>query len=386
MAAGDSRIDFCDHVDRSVIPSLVAEHHLVAIPSRWECWPNVGLEALAGNRPLAVMPVGGLPAMVGAASGEGEGDCEGGWIARDPSAESIAELFERLLGDGELVDQAIAGGGPRRRFEALTDPEPIIAGYERLAEHRPGQPARSRSPGPRPLISVIVPYFKLDDYVEEAVESAFEQSYAPIEVIVVNDGSTREQDAILAALASRYPIRVALQSNAGLGAARNFGIGQSAGRYVLPLDADNALEPTFVEEALEVLEREERVAYVTSWGRYVDEHGGPLPDGAEGYNPIGNEKPLLDLDNFAGDAMAVVRRRIFDLGFAYSTELTSFEDWFLYRELTEAGWTGLVIPRRLLRYRVRADSMLREIGIPNRERIHHEMRALLRERQVRWVS
>ncbi len=48
-----------------------------------------------------------------------------------------------------------------------------------------------------------------------------------------------------------------------------------------------------------------------------------------------------------------MRRRIFDAGFRYSEELTSFEDWHFYRELQRAGHFGAVIPERLLRYRVR---------------------------------
>ena len=82
----------------------------------------------------------------------------------------------------------------------------------------------------------------------------------------------------------------------------------------------------------------------------------------------------------------MIRRRIFDAGFRYSEELTSFEDWHFYRELRDAGHFGAVIPERLIRYRVRADSMQAEIAQPRRARLEGEIEALIRENEVRWTS
>ena len=99
----------------------------------------------------------------------------------------------------------------------------------------------------------MIPYHGLAAHVRATAASAAEQTYRPIEIVVVNDGSFGEEDWILAELAADYPLTVLSQSNAGLGAARNFGIGQSRGRYVLPLDADNVLEP-LVERTVAILE------------------------------------------------------------------------------------------------------------------------------------
>jgi hypothetical protein len=95
---------------------------------------------------------------------------------------------------------------------------------------------------------------------------------------------------------------------------------------------------------------------------------------------------LVDQDNVAGDAAAVIPRRIFDLGFRYSEELTSFEDWHLYRELRQAGRFGAVIPERLIHYRLRADSMQTQFAQPRRARLRGEVQALLRENEVQWKS
>jgi glycogen(starch) synthase len=128
------------------------------------------------------------------------------------------------------------------------------------------------------------------------------------------------------------------------------------------------------------------VPYVTAWSRYVDEGGVPLADPDLGYAPLGNHAAMNGDLNVAGDAAAVIRRRIFDAGFRYSEELTSFEDWHFYRELQRAGQIGEVIPERLLRYRVRGDSLTARVVHRHRGRLHAEIEALMHENGMRWTS
>jgi glycosyltransferase involved in cell wall biosynthesis len=173
--------------------------------------------------------------------------------------------------------------------------------------------------------------------------------------------------------------------NAGLGTARNFGISQSRGRYIVPVDADNMLEPTFVERGVALLESQPDLAYVTSWSRYVDEDGIEFDPPDEGYQPMGGVTDLVRVTNVAGDATSVIRRHLFDLGFAYSHDLTSFEDWSFYRDLGESGYEGFVIPERLFRYRIRRDSMFREIGVPKTDRLMTEINTHLTEGRIEWT-
>ena len=235
-----------------------------------------------------------------------------------------------------------------------------------------------------PLVSVVIPYFGLHRYVERAVEAAFAQTHRELEVVLVNDGSFELEDGVVASLAARYPIRVLSQPNAGLGRARNAGIAVSTGKYVFPLDADNEPEPDFVARCVAVLEADADVAYVTAWSRYVDDTGIEFPQPADGYRPLGNVADVAER-NAAGDAAAVLRRSVFLRGFSYSEEVYSVEDWLLYRQLRDAGLYGCVIPAALMRYRVRHDSMYREVGLPHHERIVEEMSARARESRTRWL-
>jgi len=405
LADGDSRIEFKAAVSRVEMQALLRDCDAVVLPSLWESWPYVALEALQANRPIIATPVGGFVEIVRPGAG--------GWLTGDTGSESIATLIERLIYSREEVERLRLEGLPAGLFDELVDPAPIVAGYRRLLD-APGRwtrtPAVARAPrltvapvgeptgpsargeapsgrvapGREPVVSIVIPYYRLAAHITDTVVSAFAQTHRSIEVIVVNDGSFTEDDWILGELAAEYPLSVLSQLNSGLGTARNFGITQSRGRYFLPLDADNMLEPTFVERTLEILEADPAVAYATTWSRYVDSRGRELDPPNVGYQPIGNTAPMIDHDNIAGDAISLMRRWIFDAGFTYSEDLASYEDWDLYRRLARSGHLGVVIPERLFRYRVRKDSMIRALGFPHTERLHDEMAAGIREREVRW--
>jgi glycosyltransferase involved in cell wall biosynthesis len=379
IADSDPRIKFIDGVDRHELPALVASHHAAVLPSLWECWPNSAMEALALGRPVVATPTGGYVEMVKPG--------ESGWLTADVSDLSLVQTLHDVVAGREQLDELIASGRPRKFLEELEDPERIRESYLELV----GNGASAPKPGRReavskPLVSVVLSYFKLEQFVEDAISSVFEQTYRPLELIVVNDGAMREADLILAELAERYPMIVLTQPNSGLGAARNFGISQTRGEFIVPLDADNMLEPDFIARGVELLQARPDYAYVTSWSRYVGEDGKPAPEFGDGYQPIGNWTDMINRDNVAGDATSVMRRRIFDLGHWYSQDMTSYEDWLLYRELHAAGIEGAVIPERLFRYRVREGSMIREVGLQKQGRLADEMRAHIRERQVRWES
>ena len=156
---------------------------------------------------------------------------------------------------------------------------------------------------------------------------------------------------------------------------------------MLPFDADNLLDPHFVERCVDVLENEADVAYVTSWATAIGPSGGAheVPD----YwyvQFLSNVCSSLRDENVAGDAAALIRRSVFDRGYWFSHDLASYEDWAFYRRLAQGGLVGHVIPEPLLRYRVREQSLLRTIGQPNHERLLEEIDAHVREHEMSWLS
>ena len=376
--ADDERISLRGPATRQAVAEAIREHDVVVIPSLWECWPYAALEPLHLNRPVLATPVGGLPEMV--QSGRS------GWLARGTDRVALEDALESLLDRrGDIVD-LVRSESAREHAHRLTDEREILDAYQALASSKPRWARRVGSAARKaPLVSAVVPYYKSSRFVLDTIESLLAQTYPRIEIVLVNDGSFADEDWVVAEIAARLPVVVVTQMNAGLGAARNFGVLQSHGRYVFPLDSDNVAEPQFVARCVEILGAREEVAYVTSWSRYVDVDGVPRGGPNLGYEPLGNHAALNARQNVAGDAAALIRRRIFDAGFRYSEELTSFEDWHLYRELQRAGHFGAVIPERLLRYRLREDSMQVQFAQPKRERLQGEIEALIRENGVRWT-
>ena len=327
------------------------------------------------NRPVLATPVGGLCEMVRPG--------RSGWLTRDRSPEAIRLAIAELAAQPAQVRRLIESGAPRAVFEELTDETALVKGYLALA--RPPRRATRLRGGP-PLVSIVIPYFRLDRYVRETLEAAAAQTHPATEIVLVNDGSLRTEDRILYELAKEFGARVITQVNSGLGAARNLGIAQSRGRYVLPLDADDLIRPEFVARCIRALEGDERLGYVTSWVEYMDPQGRPVPGDDAGYFPFGNWSRLIERNNVGGTCAAVIRRSLFERGFGYSNDLTSYEDWLLYLELARAGHHGAVIPERLIRYRVRDESMMRTVGAPRLARLMDELRAHRREHEISWTA
>lgn len=105
-----------------------------------------------------------------------------------------------------------------------------------------------------PLISVIVPVYNGQDYLENCIERIEKQSYQPLEVIIINDGSTDRTAEICDGLKERYGnIRVITMNDEGVSAARNAGIDEAEGEYLTFVDADDRLLPRTIQLLYEKL-------------------------------------------------------------------------------------------------------------------------------------
>lgn len=95
-------------------------------------------------------------------------------------------------------------------------------------------------------VSVIIPAYNYGKYIAETIESVLSQSVKPLEIIVVDDGSTDNTFDIVA----EYPVTYIYQNNKGLAVARNTGIKYAKGKYIMSVDADDILRPDCIKEHL----------------------------------------------------------------------------------------------------------------------------------------
>ena len=229
-----------------------------------------------------------------------------------------------------------------------------------------------------------MPYYRAAEHVEEAIDSLFAQTHRRVDAIVVNDGSFEEADEVLLRLAERPGVRVVTQLNGGEATARNLAVKLAEGEYLVMLDADNVLEPEFLERALETLRREPALAYVSCWLRFIGPDGSPY-EGSVGCAHIGNRVMRDDSVNWDGDTLALIPSELLsDLGFFHDREAATHTDWEFYRRLRDLGRFGTVVPEMLARYRVRPESLMRTWGDDTVERGWRESRDRRIERQVEW--
>ena len=119
---------------------------------------------------------------------------------------------------------------------------------ENLKNETAGEYGTSRLKGYTPKVSIVMPIYNVESYLEESLQSVLNQTFQDIEIICINDGSTDRSEAILKSIAKK-DLRVIIinQSNQGQSAARNVGIKTAHGKYIYFMDSDDKLERNAIE-------------------------------------------------------------------------------------------------------------------------------------------
>ena len=109
-----------------------------------------------------------------------------------------------------------------------------------------------------PKVSIIVPIYNVEGYIEKCLETLVNQTLEDIEIILVNDGSTDNSELIAKRFFEKYPEKIVYleKENGGLSDARNYGIPYSKGEYIAFLDSDDYVEKNMYEEMYELAKRE----------------------------------------------------------------------------------------------------------------------------------
>ena len=133
-------------------------------------------------------------------------------------------------------------------------------------------------------ITIIVPIYNVEKYIKESIESAINQTYKNLEIILVDDGSTDSSGKICDIYKQRDKrVIVVHQKNKGLSGARNTGLDLATGKYIMFLDPDDMLELNACEVLYNFIEKTD-AEFVTGNYRNMDE------DGTKWTNPIFNQE------------------------------------------------------------------------------------------------
>lgn len=211
-----------------------------------------------------------------------------------------------------------------------------------------------------PTLSIIVPAYNVAPYVSAAVLSALDQTFADLEVVVVDDGSTDATPEILRTIEIQRQdprLRIIRQPNGGLSAARNTAIAAARGDFIGLLDADDLWAPEKAERHLAVMQQDPGIGITFSDSLYLTEEGRPTGM----VLTSGRRRPSLhDMirRNHVGNGSApIVRRRCFqDVG-DFRTDLKSCEDYEMWCRVLRAGYRAVHLNEPLTYYRLRGTSL-----------------------------
>jgi glycosyltransferase involved in cell wall biosynthesis len=200
-------------------------------------------------------------------------------------------------------------------------------------------------------VSVVIPTHNHAAYIRQAIDSALAQTSAPLEVIVVDDGSTDDTPRILAEYGSL--IRAIRQANTGVSAARNTGIAAAAGDLIALLDSDDSWAPTKLERQIARMAVDPDLGLVHCGCERTDDAGRRLSvslGGMEGWVAAAMLRFDREVIAAPGSCLLVRKRVVEEIG-GFDARLPPSEDWdFCYRVATRypIGYVREV----LVRYRI----------------------------------
>ncbi len=202
-------------------------------------------------------------------------------------------------------------------------------------------------------ISVVIPLYNKEAEVERALRSVMEQSLAPGEIIVVDDGSTDGSRAIVERIIAEDPeagIRLITQPNSGVSAARNRGIAEAKGDYIALLDADDMWLTGYVAEVCRLMEYyPEADAYATAFDivNGTQRVAAPVPT-TEGYINIAEEALLRRYPIIP--STATLRREAVLRAGGFPEGMRIGEDQWLWVRMVQQGAKFCFSPMSLVRY------------------------------------
>ncbi len=178
----------------------------------------------------------------------------------------------------------------------------------------------------RPSVCVIIPCYNTARFIDETVRSALSQTYQPIDILVVDDGSTDNSPDIVRAIPG---VRWMGQKNQGVSEARNTGMRATTAEFVVFLDADDRLMPHAVEVGVRELLAHPEAGLVYGGARQIDAQGNIQSEHFEPVTNAGYER-ILSGWSFVPPAIAVFRRSALDAAGTFNKAMQPTEDNDMY--------------------------------------------------------
>lgn len=203
-------------------------------------------------------------------------------------------------------------------------------------------------------VSIIMPCYNDGLYIEEAINSVQNQTYPNTELIVIDDGSTDSCTINTLTALKERGVTILHTDHLGPAAARNYGIANATGDFILPLDADDKIAPTYLEKAVSVLEQNPDVGAVYCYADLFGEQNGRW------------EIPEYSLQRMLQDNIVFITsvfwRKDWETVRGFCEDLKyGMEDYDFWLSFIELGKTFYQLPETLFFYRIKKKSRTSEL-------------------------
>lgn len=386
----DGSLELLGELPYSEVLCKIKEAWGYIIPSVWENFPNTCIEGMIVGQLMLGSTDGGQAEMIQ--------DGISGFLFDWNKKDDLEEKIVKLLNIDELKRKEMSENA-RKRIYSICSPEivipkrvehykNVIANYHELTSFPNINQSNSVTNeiaypynDEKDLLSVIIPFYNLGNYVLETLRNVLESDYQNLEVIIVNDGSNDQESVRILSdleIENNPKVRIISTENQGLALARNVGAKNARGEYIAFIDADDLVANNFFSRAIYVLKKFNNVSFVYSWVQFFDN--------SEGIWPTWNvEFPYLLGHNMLS-AFTVLRKQSYlrsginDAIFEYGLE--DFEGWI---SMLENGEIGVSLPYPLVFYRIRPQSMLRSISSDQRLYTYERITRKHRELYQKWA-
>ena len=211
-----------------------------------------------------------------------------------------------------------------------------------------------------PRVSVVIPTYNCARFLGRTIDSALRQTYRDFEVIVVDDGSTDETQALMASYGDG--VRCIVQSNQGVSAARNLAIERSDGEFIAYLDADDLWRPEKLARQVEYLDAHPACGFVHTEVSVIDEQDQILHAlfNHETDRAVPQGRCVRDvlLRSHIQTLTVMERRSAYDLAGGFDLRLPVAQDYLHWILVVLAGYEVGYLPEPLGQYRWRAGSLM----------------------------
>lgn len=214
-----------------------------------------------------------------------------------------------------------------------------------------------------PLVTILIPSYNHAAYIEKTIDSVLRQTYRPVELIVIDDGSTDNSPQLLTQLAGERGFRLELQANQGLSRTLNKGIALANGKYICTVGSDDILMLDKTEKQVGFMEANPHIA-VCGGNQLIIDSAGVIVNRRQHfrqYTELDFDAMFVRRESVIPASSAMIRKSVLDAEGAYDPEI-KLEDLYLWLKLTARGHKIAHLNDVLIYYRKHATNSYKNVG------------------------